>query len=136
MVGIKDATGNLVRVSTLRVALAGRDFAQLSGDDGTAIAFNAQGGVGCISVTSNIAPKLVAVVQNLWFAGKTKEALELHDKLMPIHTAMFCDTSPGPAKYAASLLKLCQPGVRLPIVEPAEDKKSQVKRAMQLCGLI
>lgn len=136
VVGIKDATGNLVRVSTLRVALKGKKFCQLSGDDGTAIAFNAQGGVGCISVTSNIAPKLVAQVQDLWFAGNSKEALELHDRLMPLHTSMFCDTSPGPAKYAASLLKMCQPNVRLPIVEPGEDKKAQVKKAMQEVGLI
>lgn len=136
VVGIKDATGNLVRISTLRVALKGKTFCQLSGDDGTAIAFNSQGGMGCISVTSNIAPKLVAEVQNLWFAGKTKEALELHDKLMPLHIAMFCDTSPGPAKYAASLLKICQPNVRLPIVEPSEDKKAQVKKVMQEVGFI
>ncbi len=136
IVGIKDATGNLVRVSTLRMKLEGRGFCQLSGDDGTAIAFNSQGGVGCISVTSNIAPKMVAGVQNLWFAGKAKEALELHDKLMPLHVAMFCDTSPGPAKYAASLLNLCAPDVRLPIVAPAEDKKVQVKKAMREVGII
>jgi 4-hydroxy-tetrahydrodipicolinate synthase len=136
IVGIKDATGNLARTSTLRVKLQGQDFCQLSGDDGTALAFNAQGGLGCISVTSNVAPKLVAEVQNLWFAGKTKEALELHDKLMPLHIAMFCDTSPGPAKYAASLLNLCQGIVRLPITEPAEDKKAQVKQAMKGAGLI
>lgn len=131
VVGIKDATGNLVRVSTLRMKLEGMEFCQLSGDDGTAIAFNSQGGVGCISVTSNVAPKLVAEVQNLWFAGKTKEALALHDKLMPLHMAMFCDTSPGPAKYAANLLNLCQPDVRLPIVEPSADKKAAIKKAME-----
>jgi 4-hydroxy-tetrahydrodipicolinate synthase len=136
VVGIKDATGNLARVSTLKMELEGRDFTQLSGEDGTAIAFNSQGGVGCISVTSNVAPKMVAQVQNLWFEGKHKEALELHDKLMPLHVAMFCDTSPGPAKYAASLLGLCESTVRLPIVQPADDKKSQVKRAMQGVGIV
>lgn len=136
VVGIKDATGNLVRVSTLRMKLEGRDFCQLSGDDGTAIAFNSQGGVGCISVTSNIAPRMVSDVQNLWFAGETEEALKLHDKLMPLHVAMFCDTSPGPAKYAANLLKLCEAGVRLPVTEPGEDKKAMVKKAMQGAGLI
>jgi 4-hydroxy-tetrahydrodipicolinate synthase len=134
--GIKDATGNLLRVSTLRMKLEGRNFCQLSGDDGTALAFNAQGGVGCISVTSNIAPKLVAKLQDLWFAGKNTEALELHDKLTPLHVAMFCDTSPGPVKYAASLLGLCKDEVRLPIVPPSADKKAQIKSAMQIVGLI
>lgn len=136
VVGIKDATGNLVRVSTLRMKLEGRKFCQLSGDDGTAIAFNSQGGEGCISVTSNVAPKMVAEVQNLWFAGKIAAALELHDRLMQLHVAMFCDTSPGPAKYAANLLGLCAADVRLPITAPAEDKKLQIKKAMQGVGLI
>jgi 4-hydroxy-tetrahydrodipicolinate synthase len=136
VVGIKDATGNLVRVSTLKMRLAERKFCQLSGDDGTAIAFNAQGGMGCISVTSNIAPKMVAEVQNLWFSGKNIEALQLHDKLMPLHLAMFCDTSPGPAKYAASLMRLCSPDVRLPITEPGEDKKLIVKKAMEMLGIV
>lgn len=136
VVGIKDATGNLARVSTLRVELKGKEFCQLSGDDGTALAFNSQGGVGVISVTSNIAPKLVAKVQDLWFEGKIKEALELHDKLMPLHKAMFCDTSPGPAKYAARLLNLCDPSVRLPIIEPSEDKKKYIEKAMKGAALI
>lgn len=136
VIGTKDATGNLARVSTLRMELKGHDFCQLSGEDGTAIAFNSQGGVGCISVSSNIAPKLVAQVQNLWLEGKPKEALTLHDRLMPLHKAMFCDTSPGPAKYAASLLKICQPGVRLPIVEPTPDKKAIIQKAMEDVGII
>ncbi len=131
VVGIKDASGNLARISTLRIKLGGRNFCQLSGDDGTALAFNAQGGVGCISVTSNIAPKLVTEVQNLWFAGKNKEALELHDKLMPLHMAMFCDTSPGPVKYAANLMGLCEACLRLPLIEIGDDKKAIVKKILE-----
>ena len=136
IVGIKDATGNLARVSSLKVALDGKEFCQLSGEDGTAIAFNSQGGVGCISVSSNVAPKKVAKVQELLEAGKLQEAMELHDTLMPLHQAMFCDTSPGPAKYAANLLDICSADVRLPIVGPTDDKKAIIRKAMEGVGLI
>jgi 4-hydroxy-tetrahydrodipicolinate synthase len=138
IVGIKDATGDLSRTSSLRAALGSKkdDFCQLSGEDGTALAFNAQGGVGCISVTSNIAPKLVAKVQELSLEGKHEEALSLHDRLTPVHKAMFCDTSPGPAKYIANLLGLCQPGVRLPLVEPADDKKEAIRQAVLAAGVL
>lgn len=136
IVGIKDATGDLNRVNTLKMALKGHKFAQLSGDDGTAVAFNAQGGVGCISVSSNIAPKMVAQVQNLTLKFDYKAAIELHDKLMPLHTAMFCDTSPGPCKHAASLMGKCEGGVRLPLVEPSADKKQIVKQALKDLKLI
>lgn len=136
IVGIKDATGDLARTSSLRNKLKGREFCLLSGEDATAIAFNAQGGVGCISVTSNIAPKAVAKVQDLWSDGKLTEALELHEKLIPLHQAMFCDTSPGPAKYAASLLGLCSPELKLPLVEPCDNNKKRIKEAMQEFGLL
>lgn len=135
VVGIKDATGNLARVSSLRMHLK-KEFIQLSGEDGTALAFNAQGGVGVISVTSNVAPKLVAKVQTLSLEGKYGEALALHDKLMPLHTAMFCDSSPSPAKYALSLLGKCSPEVKLPLVSLAKDKQEVVRLAMQKAGLL
>ncbi len=130
IVGVKDATGDLARVSILRM-LAGKDFRQLSGEDMTAVAFNAQGGVGCISVTSNIAPRLCAEVQNLTLKGDFSGALKVHDRLVPLHQAMFLETNPGPVKYAASLLGKCQPDLRLPLVEPSEGVKARVKEAMQ-----
>lgn len=136
IVGIKDATGDLARVSSLRVALGGQKFCQLSGEDATVLAFNAQGGDGVISVTSNIAPKMVADVQNLWNDGKTTEALALHDTLMPLHQAMFCETSPQPVKYAASLLGFGVSALRLPLIEPSDSTKQRVQSAMQALGLI
>lgn len=136
IIGNKDATGDLARVSSLRMELAGQEFCQLSGEDATALSFNAQGGVGVISVTSNVAPKLVAEVQNLWKAGKTAEALALHDKLMPLHKAMFCESSPAPAKYAASLLGKSSTELRLPLLAASDAAKAQVKAAMQQVGLV
>ncbi len=135
IVGNKDATGDLARVSTLR-ALVGKDFQQISGEDMTAIAFNAQGGIGCISVTSNIAPRLCAEVQNRSLKGDFSGALAVHDKLVPLHQAMFCETSPGPVKYAASLMGKCSPDLRLPLVQPGDASKARVQKAMQQAGLI
>lgn len=135
IVGVKDATGDLARVSTLR-HLAGKDFVQLSGEDMTAIAFNAQGGQGCISVTSNIAPRLCADIQNLTLKGDYAGALALQDKLTPLHSAMFCETSPGPVKYAASLVGKCSPDVRLPLVEIADSSKAKINEAMKAAGLL
>ncbi len=136
IVGIKDATGDLARVSSLRAELGEQDFCQLSGEDATVLAFNAQGGEGLISVTSNIAPKLVAEVQNLWKKGAVKEALALHDTLVPLHQAMFCETSPQPVKYAASLLGLSEPSLRLPLIEASDATKARVKEAMHRLGLL
>lgn len=133
--GIKDATGNLERPSRLR-AMVGADFCQLSGDDGTALAFNAQGGVGCISVTSNIAPEACAMLQDLWAAGKVDAALELHDKLMALHSVMFIESNPTPIKYAASLLGICKAEVRLPLVEPTDATKEKVRQALVKVGLL
>lgn len=133
--GIKDATGNLERPSRLRMEL-GDNFCQFSGDDATALAFNAQGGVGCISVTSNIAPKACAQLQNLWTEGKHAEALLLHDKLMILHSVMFIESNPTPVKYAASLLGLCEAEVRLPLVEPTDASKAKLQQALVKFGLI
>ncbi len=135
VVGLKDATGNLARVSTLRMHDL-KDFIQLSGEDGTAVAFNSQGGEGVISVTSNVAPKAVALVQKYLKDGDYKNALELHDKLMPLHVAMFCDASPAPAKYALSLLNKCTFDVRLPLVSLNPEKQKIVKDAMIRSGIL
>jgi 4-hydroxy-tetrahydrodipicolinate synthase len=126
VVGIKDATGDMNRPLILRGRI-GRDFCQLSGDDSTALSFNAQGGIGCISVAANIIPDLSANLQNLWEAGEYKGALELQTKLMPLYNVLFCETNPGPIKYAASLLGLCEPDVRLPLVEPSVESKKKIE---------
>src|SRR5215813_10314156 len=109
--GVKDATASPVRLSQQRLAM-GQDFNQLSGEDATALAFMAHGGHGCISVTSNVAPRLCADFQNACLAGDFKRALTLHEKLMPLHEALFVETNPGPVKYAASRLGLCKPETR------------------------
>ncbi len=111
--GVKDATGNLARVSQQRAAM-GPDFIQLSGEDATALAFIANGGHGCISVASNVAPRLYAELQNLCLKGDFKAALALQDKHMPLNEVMFVETNPGPAKYAVSRLGICSEEMRLP----------------------
>lgn len=134
IIGIKDATGDLARVCTLRARL-GDSFQQISGEDMTAVAFNVQGGIGCISVSSNIAPRQCAQVQNLTLTGKYKEALALHEKLVPLHDAMFCETSPAPVKYAAHLLGKCALELRLPMLPPTDASKVIVRAAMQKVGI-
>ncbi len=133
--GVKDATGDLNR-PMLTAAACGRDFVQLSGEDGTAIPFNAGGGHGCISVTGNIAPKLCAEMQAAWFDGNVARAMELQDLLMPVHSAMFCETSPGPVKYAAELLGLASADARLPICEIADSSKTAVENALKGAGIL
>jgi 4-hydroxy-tetrahydrodipicolinate synthase len=133
--GVKDATANVVRVSLQREAM-GPDFNQLSGEDSTALGFNAHGGHGCISVTSNVAPRLCAEFQGACRRGDYAEALRLQDKLMPLHTALFIETNPAPAKYALSLLGKCADTVRLPMVPVAENTKAAVRAAMVHAGLI
>lgn len=135
VVGIKDATADLTRPSRQRL-MTGEDFIQLSGEDGTALAFNAHGGRGCISVTANVAPRLCAEFQAATLCGDFAKALALQDRLMPLHTALFVETSPGPVKYAASLLDLCAPDIRLPLVLPGEATKKQVRDAMVYAGLL
>jgi 4-hydroxy-tetrahydrodipicolinate synthase len=132
--GVKDATANVVRVSQQRAAL-GQDFNQLSGEDATALGFMAHGGHGCISVTSNVAPRLCADFQRACLKGDFAAALKIQDKLMPLHHALFIETNPAPAKYALSLLGKCQETVRLPMVPLTESTKTAVREAMVHAGL-
>lgn len=135
IVGVKDATGDLVRPLTLRAKLE-RKWQLLSGEDMTAVAFNASGGVGCISVTSNIMPKACAAVQNACLSGDFKKALALQEKLVPLHAAMFCETSPSPVKFAASLMGRCKPDVRLPLVGLEENSKKLLRQVLKSLRLI
>jgi 4-hydroxy-tetrahydrodipicolinate synthase len=135
IVGVKDATADLTRSLATKLAI-GSEFCQLSGEDGTAIAFLSQGGHGCISVTSNVAPRLCAQMHNAWQAGRFPEAMTIHERLFPLHKALFCETSPGPVKYAASLLGRSTAEARLPICEIAESSKQKVKSAMVSAGLL
>jgi 4-hydroxy-tetrahydrodipicolinate synthase len=135
IVGTKDASADLTRPSRQRLA-SGPDFVQLSGEDGTALGFNAHGGTGCISVTANVAPRLCAEFQEATLSGNYGKALMLQDRLMPLHSALFIETSPAPVKYAASLLGLCSPEVRLPLVEASAGARKAVRDAMVHAGLI
>ena len=136
IVGIKDASGNLARVTAQRLA-CGTEFCQLSGNDDMALGFNAMGGVGCISVTANVAPRLCADFQAATRQGRWDEALALQDQLYPLHAALFSDASPGPAKYA---LPKVRPGfpteLRLPMTEPSEASRAAVDAALAHAGLI
>ena len=133
--GVKDATANMVRISQQRAEI-GPDFNQLSGEDGTALGFNAHGGHGCISVTSNVAPRLCAEFQSACLRGDYATALALNDKLMPLHLALFIETNPSPAKYALSVLGRCADQVRLPLVLLEEKTKAAVRDAMVHAGLL
>jgi 4-hydroxy-tetrahydrodipicolinate synthase len=133
--GVKDATANVVRVSQQRAAM-GEEFNQLSGEDATVLGFMAHGGHGCISVTSNVAPRLCAEFQDACLRGDYGTALVYHDKLMPLHTALFIETNPSPAKYALAVLGKCAETVRLPMVAVAETTKAAVRDAMVHAGLI
>ncbi|MEA2975782.1 MAG: 4-hydroxy-tetrahydrodipicolinate synthase [Alphaproteobacteria bacterium] len=132
--GVKDATANVIRVSQQRAAM-GADFNQLSGEDASALGFMAHGGHGCISVTSNVAPRLCAEFQAACSKGDFALALKLQDKLMPLHNALFIETNPAPAKYALSVLGRCAETVRLPMVPLAERTKAAVCEAMVHAGL-
>lgn len=135
IVGVKDATADLARPLQMRLAL-GEKFCQLSGEDATATAFLAQGGVGCISVTSNVAPKLCAQMQDAWAKGDLATCFAIRDTLMVLHDVMFIETNPTPAKYAASLLGKCLADVRLPLVDLSADARTKVETAMKTVGLI
>ncbi|MDB5733636.1 MAG: 4-hydroxy-tetrahydrodipicolinate synthase [Alphaproteobacteria bacterium] len=134
IIGVKDATANLMRPSRERNAI-GKDWLLISGEDGTALGYNAHGGHGCISVTANVAPRLCAEFQAASLSGDFAKAREYQDKLMPLHDAMFCEPSPAPAKFGVSLLGRCLPDVRLPLVEATDAARAQVKAAMQGAGL-
>src|SRR5712675_1189763 len=133
--GVKDATANMVRVSQQRAAL-GEGFNQLSGEDATALGFMAHGGDGCISVTSNVAPRLCAEFQSACLRGDYAAALVLQDKLMPLHQNLFIETNPAPAKYALSILSKIADTVRLPTVPLGEKSKAAVRDAMVHAGLV
>ena len=136
IVGIKDATGNLARVTAQRLA-CGESFCQLSGNDDMALGFNAMGGVGCISVTANVAPKLCSDFQSAMREGRWNDALELQDRLYPLHAALFSDASPAPTKYALSRLKNDFPSeLRLPLVEASAHSRKAVDAALEHAGLI
>jgi 4-hydroxy-tetrahydrodipicolinate synthase len=134
IIGVKDATANLMRPSRERLA-CGSDWLLISGEDGTALGYNAHGGKGCISVTANVAPGLCAQFQAACATGDYDKAREYQDRLMPLHDAMFCEPSPAPVKYGASLLGLCTPAVRLPLVEATEGARERVKAAMIGAGI-
>ncbi len=135
IIGTKDATGDMTRPSLQRLA-SGEGFIQLCGEDGAALGFNAHGGVGCISVTANVAPRLCAELQEATLRGDYKAALKLQDRLMPLHNALFVETNPGPIKYAVSLLGHCTPEARLPMVPVTDATKKAVQHAMKHAGLI
>jgi 4-hydroxy-tetrahydrodipicolinate synthase len=135
IIGVKDATADLARPIRTRLAV-GADFCQLSGEDSTAVPFLAAGGHGCISVTANVAPTLCAEMQRAWRRGDLATAMALQDKLTPLHGALFCESNPGPVKYAASLLGRCSPETRLPLAPLSEASKETVRRAMTAVGLI
>ncbi len=136
VIGIKDATGNLERPWLERQLITKPDFVWLSGEDSTAVSYNVAGGSGVISVTANIAPKLVAEVQALTLAGDYRQAREKQDRLMRLHKLMFKEPSPAGAKYASSLLGLCTEECRLPIMPLSTATKNEIKQAMQELGLI
>jgi 4-hydroxy-tetrahydrodipicolinate synthase len=133
--GVKDATANMTRVSQQRAAM-GPDFNQLSGEDITALGFMAHGGHGCISVTSNVAPRLCAEFQAACLKGDFAAALKVQDKLTPLHINLFVETSPAPIKYAMSLIGKCANTVRLPMVPASEKAQTAVRQAMVQAGLI
>lgn len=135
IIGVKDATGKIERVSMQR-ASCGADFIQLSGEDATALGFNAHGGTGCISVTANVAPKLCAEFQQATLAGDYRKALEYQDRLMPLHEAIFIEPGLAGAKYGLSLLGRCSDEVRLPLVGLTDGTKAKIKAAMEFAGIL
>ena len=134
VIGIKDATANVAR-ATQQLLACGKDFIQLSGEDQTALGFNAHGGVGCISVTSNVAPRLCSEFQTACLAGDWKKALEINNRLMPLHDILFCETNPSPVKYAASKLGLCSAEVRLPMAPASDEAKRKIDAVLAQVGL-
>jgi 4-hydroxy-tetrahydrodipicolinate synthase len=135
IIGVKDATANLTRPLHTRRA-CGPEFCQLSGEDHTAIAFNAAGGVGCISVSANVAPRLCSEMQTAWMEGRVSDAMVIQHRLTPLHDAMFAETSPGPVKYAASLLGKTSERCRLPLAPLMAPTREKVRAAMTEVGLL
>ena len=135
IIGVKDATNDPARPLKTGIA-CGREFCQLSGEDAAVIGLLANGGHGCISVTANVAPRMCAELHNAWTAGEHERARAVQERLMPLHEALFAETSPAPVKYAASLLRLCSADVRLPLVEPKPATRERVESAMRTVGLL
>jgi 4-hydroxy-tetrahydrodipicolinate synthase len=135
IVGVKDATADLARPLRTRTAL-GEEFCMLSGEDVTALAFNAQGGVGCISVTANVAPRACSDMQSAWIKGDIARAMKINDRLAPLHDALFVETSPGPVKYGVSLLGKSSPEVRLPLVAASAEAQEKMRTAMRSAGVL
>jgi 4-hydroxy-tetrahydrodipicolinate synthase len=135
IIGVKDATANLARPLHTRRA-CGAGFCQLSGEDHTAVAFLGAGGDGCISVTANVAPRLCSEMHTAWQEGRVNEAITIQDRLLPLHDALFSETSPGPVKFAASLLGKTSERCRLPLAPPAEATRQRVRAAMTEVGLL
>ena len=135
VLGIKDATADLARPTRIQ-NLLGNKFSQLSGEDATALPYLAAGGHGCISVTANIVPKLLSEMHAAWWAGDLKRAQNIHKRLLPLHDAMFCESSPGPVKFAASLLGICSDETRLPLCNISDDSKRQVENALKGADLL
>ena len=135
IVGVKDATYDMARVTLTRLKI-GKAFCQLSGEDASAVGFLAQGGHGCISVTANIAPRLCADMHDAWKARELDKVFEIQDRLMPLHKALFVETSPSPVKYGAELLGKVDSKVRLPLVGPNDSTRKQVRDAMVHAGLL
>jgi len=135
IIGVKDATADVARATQQKLA-CGDTFCQLSGEDVTQLGFLAQGGDGCISVTANIAPKDMSDMHAAWQLGEIETAQHHNDRLMALHSDLFCETSPGPVKYAASLLNKCTPETRLPLCEISDSAKQKVEAAMRSAGLL
>ena len=135
IVGVKDATNDLARPLRMRREI-GREFALLSGEDATAVSYLAQGGDGCISVTANVAPRLLAEMHEAWQKGEVETVRRINERLIPLHDALFAETSPAPVKYAASLLGRCRPEVRQPLCQPMPETQDRVARAMRDAGLL
>ncbi len=135
IVGVKDATADLTRPAKTKAAI-GKDFAQLSGEDATVVPFLAQGGHGCISVTANVAPRQCADLHEAWQRGDLKTVERINDRLMPLHEALFVESSPGPVKYAANVMDLCENRLRLPMVPVRPETEAKVRDAMAHAGLI
>jgi len=135
IIGVKDATNDVSRATRQKNAI-GEEFWQLSGEDGTQIGFLAQGGHGCISVTANVAPKQMSEFHKAWRDGDVRVAQFLNERLMPLHIGLFCESSPGPVKYAASLLGRSSAETRLPLTGISEKSKKIVEDAMRTSGVL
>jgi len=136
IIGVKDASNDPIRPTNLRISLDGIDFVQFSGEDPSQLGFMAAGGDGIISVTANVAPKMMSDFHREWKKGNIDVARSIQERLMPLHNALFLETSPAPVKYAASLLDICNSEVRLPLVEPLQETKNKLRDALEKLQLI